>query len=152
MKIHFTKLIQRPKKRVGRGIGSGRGSKSGRGTKRHQSARETIPIYFEGGQNPLTKKFPLIRGKMRNNSFFSKKNTISLSNLSKFKKDTIITLSLLKKHKLISNKITSIKQIKIVANGTIDRALVVCVPITKKAKELIEKVGGTIKLHERNIK
>src|SRR3989344_5008252 len=49
-------------------VGSGVGAKSGRGTTRHQRARESIPLFFEGGQNRLVKKFPLVRGKGKNKS------------------------------------------------------------------------------------
>ena len=59
-------IVARSKKRVGRGLGSGVGAKSGRGTTRHQRAREKIPLSFEGGQNRLVKKFPLLRGKAKN--------------------------------------------------------------------------------------
>lgn len=64
MKLNtLPKIVGSRKKRVGRGAGSGRGNKSGRGTTRHQKAREKIKIWFEGGQNRLIKKFPLLRGK-----------------------------------------------------------------------------------------
>jgi len=77
MKIPFLsflpKLVKKGKKRVGRGLGSGKGAKSGRGTTRHQKARESIPLYFEGGQGRIIKKFPLLRGKGRNKPKKSKK-------------------------------------------------------------------------------
>ena len=60
------KIVSRKKKRLGRGLGSGKGSKSGRGITRHQKARESIPLHFEGGQGRLVKKFPLLRGKGKN--------------------------------------------------------------------------------------
>ena len=67
-KISFNK-----KKRLGRGLGSGKGSKSGRGTTRHQKARETVPLHFEGGQGRMVKRFPLLRGKGKNKPRVSKK-------------------------------------------------------------------------------
>ena len=72
---NLPKLVKRTKKRVGRGLGSGKGAKSGRGTTRHQKARESIPLFFEGGQGRIIKKFPLIRGKGRNkpNKFIKQK-------------------------------------------------------------------------------
>lgn len=67
------KMVFGKKKRLGRGSGSGKGAKSGRGTTRHQKARESIPLHFEGGQGRLVKKFPLLRGKGKNNSKVNKK-------------------------------------------------------------------------------
>ncbi|MBU1070791.1 uL15 family ribosomal protein, partial [Patescibacteria group bacterium] len=47
---NLPKITQRPKKRVGRGYGSGKGGHtSGRGQK-GQKSRSKIPIWFEGGQ------------------------------------------------------------------------------------------------------
>ena len=65
---NLPKINIKKKKRLGRGFGSGKGSKSGRGTTRHQKARESIPLHFEGGQGRIVKKFPLLRGKGKNNS------------------------------------------------------------------------------------
>ena len=67
------KIVARRKKRLGRGLGSGKGAKSGRGTTRHQKARESIPLHFEGGQGRMVKKFPLLRGKGKNKSKLSDK-------------------------------------------------------------------------------
>lgn len=69
---NLPKIVAKKKKRLGRGLGSGRGSKSGRGTTRHQKARESIPLHFEGGQARMVKKFPLLRGKGRNKSYKKK--------------------------------------------------------------------------------
>ena len=50
---------KRPKKRVGRGHGSGHGKTSGKGHK-GQKARTgaSIPAWFEGGQMPLHRRLP----------------------------------------------------------------------------------------------
>lgn len=53
---------RRPKKRVGRGIGSGKGGHTtGRGQK-GQKAREKIKSTFEGGQLPFYKRVPKAAG------------------------------------------------------------------------------------------
>jgi large subunit ribosomal protein L15 len=46
--------------RVGRGQGS-KGKTAGRGTK-GSKARTTIPAYFEGGQMPMTRRLPKLKG------------------------------------------------------------------------------------------
>lgn len=46
-------------KRLGRGPASGKGKTSGRGQK-GQKARGKVPKYFEGGQTPYYKRFPII--------------------------------------------------------------------------------------------
>ena len=51
----------RPRKRVGRGIGGKGGKTAGRGTK-GQKARNTVPMGFEGGQMPLYMRVPKRRG------------------------------------------------------------------------------------------
>ncbi|CUM62697.1 uncharacterized protein PRCAT00000253001 [Priceomyces carsonii] len=46
-------------KRLGRGPASGKGKTSGRGQK-GQKARGSVPRWFEGGQTPFYKRFPII--------------------------------------------------------------------------------------------
>jgi large subunit ribosomal protein L15 len=46
--------------RVGRGQGS-KGKTAGRGTK-GSKARTTVPAYFEGGQMPMTRRLPKLKG------------------------------------------------------------------------------------------
>jgi large subunit ribosomal protein L15 len=48
-------------KRVGRGEGSGKGKTAGRGTKGTR-ARGKVPPFFEGGQMPLTRRVPKLKG------------------------------------------------------------------------------------------
>src|SRR3954454_18938636 len=64
MKIHeLTLTAAKPRKRVGRGIGSGKGKTAGRGTKGQNSRTGGgVRVGFEGGQNPLAKRLPKKRG------------------------------------------------------------------------------------------
>jgi large subunit ribosomal protein L15 len=67
------KVVLRPKKRVGRGMGSGKGSHtSGRGQK-GQKSRGGIGVLFEGMKvkKSLLKRLPLKRGKGK---FHAKQN------------------------------------------------------------------------------
>ena len=54
---------RRPRRRVGRGDGSGRGTYSGRGMKGQKSrSGGGVRPNFEGGQLPITKAMPMLRG------------------------------------------------------------------------------------------
>lgn len=64
MKFHELNVIKTPsKRRDGRGIAAGRGKTAGRGTKGQKSrAGSSRRPGFEGGQNPLMKRLPKLRG------------------------------------------------------------------------------------------
>ena len=64
MKPHDLKPAEgshKKRKRVGRGEGSGRGKTAGRGTK-GTKARGEVHLYFEGGQMPLARRVPKLKG------------------------------------------------------------------------------------------
>lgn len=140
---HLSKLVIRRKKRVGRGLGSGRGAKSGRGTTRHQKARESIPLSFEGGQGRIVKRFPLLRGKGKNKSLKKRLFLITFSDLNKFSEGETVDVNALIK-KMIVPKETKENEVKILANGKIKKKLIIRLPISKKAQQEIEKLGGKI--------
>ena len=52
--------VKRPKKRLGRGIGSGKGKTSGRGVKGQKSRSGVAIKSFEGGQMPLYRRLPTV--------------------------------------------------------------------------------------------
>lgn len=136
-------LVSGVKKRVGRGIGTGKGSKSGRGTTRHQKARSTIPLHFEGGQGRLVKKFPLLRGKGRNYSKKLNKYVIYSEELNVFADGATVDAAALQKAKLIDPEAKSIK-VKLIKKGEITKKLTVTLPVTQSVKAMIEKAGGTV--------
>lgn len=138
------KIVQPRAKRLGRGLGSGKGTKSGRGTTRHQKAREKIPLHFEGGQNRLVKRFPLMRGKSKNKPTSVKPKMLTLNHLNIFEKNATVNVQSLIAKKVID--LADIKRgVKVVSNGKIDVALIVNIPVSKTARVLIEKAGGEVK-------
>ena len=137
----------KPKKRLGRGIGSGKGKTSGRGHKGQKSRSGVAIKSFEGGQMPLYRRLPK-RG-FRN----IKSKVVALINLSRIQ-DTIdkkkllpntkINLQNLQKSKMINNKY---KKLKLLGTGDIKEKFDVEVNfISKSAKEKIEKIGGKVTL------
>ena len=64
MKIHHLRPAagsKRPRRRVGRGRAAGQGKTAGRGTKGYK-ARHQTKLGFEGGQMPLARRVPKLKG------------------------------------------------------------------------------------------
>ncbi|KXK11719.1 MAG: 50S ribosomal protein L15 [Microgenomates bacterium OLB23] len=124
-------------------MGSGAGAKSGRGTTRHQSARTSIPLHFEGGQNRAVKRYPLLRGKGKNKSVKPVAFTVKLEALSVFDAHATVTVASLIEKNIVDE--TAMKRgVKIVASGDIKTALQVALPVSRVAKEKIEHAGGSV--------
>ena len=71
----------KPKKRLGRGIGSTKGKTSGRGHKGQKSRSGVAIKSFEGGQMPLYRRLP-----KRGFNSIKNKHNVALINLSKIQK------------------------------------------------------------------
>lgn len=142
---NLPKITSNKKKRLGRGLGSGKGSKSGRGTTRHQKARESIPLSFEGGQGRMIKRFPLLRGKMKNNVIRLKSIKIGLKRLNIFSDGDMVDLNKLIKKGIIEKK-DQRHGVKILNNGKLDKKLIVKVPVSKSVVKMIEAIGGKVEL------
>ena len=141
---HLMKIVQRGRKRLGRGHGSGKVKTSGRGTK-GQNARGTVRIGFEGGQLPLIKRLPLTRGKGRNGSQLGKAYPVDVETLNTLAAGTTVTLETLKKYHMID---TACTRVKILGSGNVSVKLIVAVPCSKSAQAAIEKAGGALSPHE----
>lgn len=141
---NLTQTVDKRKKRLGRGAGSGKGAKSGRGTTRHQKARTDIPLHFEGGQNRLVKRFPLLRGKGRNKPVSPKPALITISHLEELKTGSIVTLETVVAQNIITEK-EARNGAKVVGTGNLTKSLTVELPVSQSAKSIIEKAGGTVK-------
>lgn len=137
------KIVGNKKKRLGRGAGSGKGAKSTKGTTRHQKAREDIPLHFEGGQGRLVKRFPLLRGKGRNNVLRPKPFIINIEKLNLFADGDTVTVQTLLEKKIIKPEQ---EQIKILGNGKLQKKLTVTVHVTQSVKKMIEEAGGDVKI------
>ena len=147
MNLNSTNSVKDKKIRPGRGIGSGKGKTSGRGHKGQKSRRGVAIKSFEGGQMPLYRRLP----KRGFNSF--KNNSIAIINIDniqkfidtkKIKSSDKIDITLLKKLKLVNNKI---RKIKILGNGNLKDKINLEVDfISKSAKDKLSKNGSSIKI------
>jgi large subunit ribosomal protein L15 len=136
----------KPKKRLGRGIGSGKGKTSGRGHKGQKSRSGVAIKSFEGGQMPLYRRLPKRGFKtLANKKNFAIMNLFKIQEIIDKKKvllDNKISLSNLQKINSINKKY---KKIKILGEGNLKQKLDIEVnAISKSAKEKIEKLGGKV--------
>jgi large subunit ribosomal protein L15 len=138
--LRLSKLVEIGKKRLGRGHGSGRVKTSGRGTK-GQNARGHVRMGFEGGQLPLTKRLPFLRGKRRNKSMVSKPVLIFVGNLDKFPANATIDKAFLIKHNTIESITTAVK---IVGDAKLAHAYTVHIPCSKQSASAITNAGGKV--------
>lgn len=144
MELHtLSKIVDKRKRRVGQGHGSGRVKTSGRGTK-GQKARNSVPLTFEGGALPLIKRLPFLRGKMKNASLQRKPVVINLSDVSKLPKDSTVTIETLVKHRLVKEKEAKRFGVKILGSGELSVPLKFEIPVSESAKVKIEKANGTV--------
>ena len=127
-----------PRKRLGRGIGSGLGKTSGKGHKgQHARAGGYHKVGFEGGQMPLQRRLPKVGFK----SLFAPTAELRLDALNKLEDE--VSLATLKKARLIPQHV---EKVKVILAGELAKALKIGsdVRLTKGARAAIEKAGGSV--------
>jgi len=142
--LHNLKSFQgskHSKKRIGRGNGSGHGTYSTKGNK-GQKARSggQMAARFEGGQTPLVKRIPKLKGFKNPNSI--RYQTVNVSSLNQFENgETVDVVSLFEK-KLIENKSMPVK---ILGGGELTKKLIVKTDrVVPAARAKIESAKGEV--------
>ena len=136
------KGAKRPRKRIGRGDGSGHGSFSGRGQKGQNSrSGGGVRPGFEGGQLPISKALPSIRG--FTNIFRKEFSIVNLGRLAAFPEDTEVTPQLMVEAGLIKD---SSRPVKLLARGELNVPLAVeAHKFSRSARRRIEAAGGSVR-------
>ena len=139
---------RQPRKRVGRGEGSGVGKTSGRGQKgagSRSGARKKVG--FEGGQNPIHMRMRKLRGPhMKKSMPFERFRThtqpVNLRDLeARFDEGAEVTPDSLREHGLASRKGVPVK---VLGQGELSKALTVHAhAYSRAAREKIEGAGGS---------
>jgi large subunit ribosomal protein L15 len=131
---------RKPKKRLGRGPGTGHGKTSGRGHKGFKARSGSgIKPGFEGGQMPLQRRLPK-RG--FNNIFQKSFAIINVKDLEKFDDGSSVDREALLQAGLIKSQD---KHVKILGDGTLSKKLTVSVDkLSEGARKKIEDAGGSI--------
>jgi len=147
--LKSTLTSNKKSKRRGRGSGSGLGKTSGRGVK-GQKSRSGVSINgFEGGQMPIYRRLPkrgfknYFKIKTQNINFIMINNIIKKYNLDpqSIKEEELFNKKIFKRSKG-SLKLLNVGKLEKSTNLEISYA-------SKKAIEILEKLGGKIKLTKK---
>jgi large subunit ribosomal protein L15 len=139
---------RRPRKRVGRGEGSGYGKTAGRGQKGYGSrSGSKRRARFEGGQNPIHMRMRKLRGPNKKMSmpfepFRTHTQPVNLADLeARFEDGASVDLDALHAAGLATRKGIPVK---VLARGELTKRLTVHAhAFSKTAREKIEAAGGT---------
>ncbi len=130
------------RKRVGRGIGSGHGKTSTRGHKGNK-ARGQINPNFEGGQTPLHRRLPQIRGfKPFNKKFYALVNLEDIEKVfpagAEVNPETLVAVGILRDLR---------DGVKILGDGDVTKNFKVSAQkFSKSAQEKLTAAGGTVEI------
>ena len=141
MQLHELKPAEgsrKPRRRVGRGIGSGMGKTSTRGTKGQfsRTGGGTRPG-FEGGQMPLYRRLPKRGFK---NTFAKKYAEVNVEQLNCFDNGAVVDPAALIEAGILKNVLDGVR---VLGNGELTKSLTVQAQgFTKSAQQKIEAAGG----------
>jgi large subunit ribosomal protein L15 len=133
----------RPRKRIGRGVGSKTGKTSGRGRDGHKSRSgySRHPM-FNGGDTPIYMRTPK-RG--FHNKFATEVVGINIGNINEaFEDGSQITPSDIRHRGLVKVRFD---ELKILGSGQVTKKLnLVVTRISQSAKDKVEAAGGTVQI------
>ncbi len=140
----------RPRKRVGRGMGSGKGRYSGRGIKgqKSRSGSHKMRAGFEGGQMPIHMRLGKLRGATSKDAMpigphRTATQPVNVRDLERvFDDGAEVTLDALLDKGLINNLRTDVK---LLGDGSLTKSLTVTVHrASASARDKVGEAGGTI--------
>jgi len=145
MKLHHLKPppgSRRDPIRVGRGEAGRRGKTAGRGTK-GAKARKNMPRWFEGGQMPLYRRLPKLRGfKRPEKESFA---VINVERLNEFRQGSTVGPEELRARGLVKKR----GRVKVLGEGELTKGLTVRAhAFSVGAVERIQAAGGTVEVIE----
>jgi large subunit ribosomal protein L15 len=142
VKLHHLKPAEgakKDRKRVGRGRAGAGGKTAGRGTK-GWGARHNPKLGFEGGQMPLQRRVPKLKGFTNPNRV--EYAVVNVETLAKYF-DREVDPDSLYAHGLVRKG----RPVKVLARGEVDKALTVRAhAFSDAARAKIEQAGGTAEL------
>lgn len=149
--LRDNKGANKPRKRVGRGIGSGTGKTAGRGMK-GQKSRSGVSINgYEGGQMPIYMRLPKRGFNSRNKKRYAVVNIGRLQaavDAGKFDAGAALD----EKAMVEAGLVTHLRDgVRLLAKGEISASLTLTVSgASKTAIEAVEKAGGKVHIVEQS--
>jgi len=142
MKVHDLRPAPgstRPRRRVGRGIAGKGGKTAGRGTK-GQNARGSVRVGFEGGQMPLSRRVPKLKG--FNNPFRVEYVVVNLDALQAFDGDEVNPDTLRERGMVHKRGL-----VKVLGRGELQRPIrVTAHAFSRSAEDAIKAAGGSVEI------
>ena len=143
MKLHHLRPAEgatAKRRRVGRGRAAGQGKTAGRGTK-GWGARHNPKLGFEGGQMPLQRRVPKLKGFTNPNRV--EYSVVNVEALGRVFEAGDVDPDALLAHGLVRKG----RPVKVLGRGELDRALTVRAhAFSRSATEKIERAGGRTEL------
>jgi large subunit ribosomal protein L15 len=145
MKLHHLRPAEgstHRRRRMGRGRAAGQGKTAGRGTK-GTGARHNPKIGFEGGQMPLQRRVPKLKG-------FTNPNrrewaVVNVERLAVFDAGADVTPEAMRERGLVRPSLP----VKVLGRGEVDRRLTVRAhAVSGSARAKIEAAGGAVEIIE----
>ena len=135
-----SKGARKSRKRIGRGDSAGQGSHSGKGLKGQKSrSGPNVRVGFAGGQLPLAKSLPAMRG--FTNIFRQEYSVVNIDRLSMFPANSEVTPQSLVQAGLVKNLKNPVK---VLGRGELEIPLTVeAHRFSRSAREKIEATGGS---------
>jgi large subunit ribosomal protein L15 len=139
--LHPGRGARRPRKRIGRGPGSGTGKTAGRGHKgRGARSGGNTPPGYEGGQMPLQRRLPKRGFRSPNRRRYA---IIKLAQLARFPQGTTVDATTL----VAAGLTRAGMPIKLLADGTLAHALTLRVDAASEAaRTQVAAAGGTLEI------
>ncbi|MCX7346032.1 MAG: 50S ribosomal protein L15 [Aestuariivirga sp.] len=138
---------KRPRKRVGRGIGSGLGKTAGRGGKGQTARKGGAKAGFEGGQMPIYRRLPKRGFNKPNQVEYNEVNLAKVQaavDAKKLDPKAPVTVEALISAGVVNNKLGGVR---LLGKGEIKSKLAFEVyHASKSAVAAVEKAGGSVKM------
>jgi large subunit ribosomal protein L15 len=145
MKLHHLRPAEgsaHRRRRMGRGRAAGQGKTAGRGTK-GTGARHNPKIGFEGGQMPLQRRIPKLKGFTNPNR--KEWAVVNVERLAVFDAGADVTPEALRERGLVRPSLP----VKVLGRGEVDRRLTVRAhAVSGSARAKIEAAGGAVEIIE----